>query len=377
VGAHGEWSVRAAMNQSDLSSWMLDGSYVVQAQVPHRYRVGMSYSLQRYEGGNALALAAVPDAARNVGSVFGYDEWTVSRYLTVGYGATYAHYDYLAAPALFSPRLSATFSPSDRVRVHVAAARQLSAPGAEEFLPPSRAEYLPPQRTFSPMSLSSDFRTQQLQHYEVGVERLLNGATIGMRAFRERVDDQLVTVFGLRQPDAAASSLGHYRVGSVGDAGISGLGVTYTHALVHHVRGSVDYSVASTNWFNPAPAAEFAVFTRYVPAAVRPARERIHDLTTSLQTEVPQTATRVVVLYKVNSGFINGEGSNLTPGLGARFDLQVNQGLPFMNFSASQWEMLVAVRSLFHESLADASTYDELLVIRAPKRIMGGITVKF
>jgi hypothetical protein len=92
---------------------------------------------------------------------------------------------------------------------------------------------------------------------------------------------------------------------------------------------------------------------------------------------VPQTATRVVVLYKVNSGFINNDGGDLKPGFGARFDLQVNQGLPFMNFSASQWEMLVAVRSLFHEALADESTYDELLVIRAPKRIMGGITVKF
>jgi outer membrane receptor protein involved in Fe transport len=378
VGAHGLWNVRAAMNQSDLSSWMLDGSYVVQAKVPHQYRVGMSYSLQRYEGGNALALAAVPDAARNVGSVFGFDEWTVSRYLSVGYGATYAHYDYLKDPALFSPRLSATLSPSPHVRVHALATRQLTAPGAEEFLPPSRAEYLPPQRTFSPMSRSADFRTQELQHYELGVERLLNGASIGVRAFRERVDNQLVTVFGLRQADAVPSELGHYRVGSAGDADLTGVGVTLTHSLIQNVRGSVDYSMTSANWFNPAPSAEYAVFTRWVPAAVRPEHERLYDLTTSLQTDVPQTATRVVVLYKLNSGFINGGAAdNASPGFGARFDLQVNQALPFMNFSASQWEMLLAVRSLFHESLANASTYDELLVVRAPKRIMGGITVKF
>ena len=55
----------------------------------------MSYSLQRYEGGNTAALMAVADNARNVGSVFAYDEWTVSRYLSVGYGANYAHYDYM------------------------------------------------------------------------------------------------------------------------------------------------------------------------------------------------------------------------------------------------------------------------------------------
>src|SRR6188768_3269795 len=78
VGLHGDWNVRAAMNQSDLSSWMLAGSYVVKAQVPHQYQVGMSYSLQRYEGGNTAALGAVSDTARNVGSVFAYDDWQVS-----------------------------------------------------------------------------------------------------------------------------------------------------------------------------------------------------------------------------------------------------------------------------------------------------------
>ena len=92
---------------------------------------------------------------------------------------------------------------------------------------------------------------------------------------------------------------------------------------------------------------------------------------------MPITATRVVLLYKLNNAFIGGDGTSLQPSLGARFDLQVNQALPFMNFSASQWEMLVAVRSLFHESLASGSSYDELLVVRPPKRLVGGITVKF
>jgi hypothetical protein len=48
-----------------------------------------------------------------------------------------------------------------------------------------------------------------------------------------------------------------------------------------------------------------------------------------------------------------------------------------MNFRTSQWEMLVGVRSLFHASLANTSVYDEILVVRPPKRIVGGLTVKF
>ena len=187
------------MNQSDLSSWMLAGSYVVKAQVPHRYQLGMSYSLQRYEGGNTAALGALADTARNVGSVFAYDEWQVIRYVAVSYGANYARYDYMDGPGDAQPELSAPFSARPQSwRLRASASREVSAPGAEEFIPPTSAEYLPPQRTFSPLS-KAGMRTQELQNYEVAVERVLNGATIAVRAFEQRIDDQTVTVFGLRR----------------------------------------------------------------------------------------------------------------------------------------------------------------------------------
>ncbi|HUQ88671.1 MAG TPA: TonB-dependent receptor [Vicinamibacterales bacterium] len=375
VGLHGDWNVRAAMNQTDLSSWMLAGSYVVKAQVPHQYRFGMSYSLQRYEGGNTAALQALSDTARNVGSVFAYDEWQISRYVAVSYGGTYARYDYMeGGPAQFSPSVSATFSPTKSWRLRASASRDVSAPGAEEFIPPSSAEYLPPQRTFSPLS-KAGMRTQEMQNYAFAVERVLNGATIAVRSFEQRIDDQTVTVFGLQRGDAA--SLGHYYVGAAGDASVHGVGVTFTHALFDNVRGSIDYSVATANWTDRAEPIEYAVLTRWIPSAVRPLNERIHDVTTSLETEIPQSATRVVVLYKLNNAFASPDRSTATPAFGARFDLQVNQALPFMNFGASQWEMLVGVRNLFHESLANTSAYDELLVVHPPKRLVGGLTVKF
>jgi outer membrane receptor protein involved in Fe transport len=376
VGSHGDWNVRAAMNQSDLSSWMLAGNYLVQAPAPHRYQFGMSYSLQRYEGGNTAALGAVSDTARNVGSVFAFDEWQVSRYIAVSYGAKYARYDYMEGPGLFSPRLSATFSPTESWRVRASASRDVSAPGAQEFLPPMSAEYLPPQRTFSAIS-KSGLRTQELQNYDLGVERVMNGAAISLRAFEQRIDDQTVTVFGLRRTDGEPSALGHYYVGSAGNALVRGVGVTFTHALADNIRGSVDYSLAAADWTARAEPVEYAVLTRWVPSVVRPDRERIHDVTTSLETEIPYSATRVVVLYKLNSAFAGPTRQVDGPVLGSRFDLRVTQALPFMNFRASHWEMLVGVRNLFHESLANTSAYDEILVVRPPKRLVGGLTVKF
>jgi hypothetical protein len=377
VGTHGDWNVRAAMNQSDLSSWMLAGSYVVKAAIPHRYQFGMSYSVQRYEGGNTAALGSLSDTARDVGSVFAYDEWQVSRYIAVGYGANYASYDYMEGSGLFSPRLSTTLSLSPSWRLRGSASRDVSAPGAEEFIPPMSAEYLPPQRTFSPIAKGAELRPQAFQNYDVGIERVLNGATISVRAFEQRIDNQTVTVFGLRQPDSTPSALGHYYVGSAGNANIHGVGVTFTHALAENIRGSIDYSVSSAEWTERSQPMEYAVLTRWVPSAVRPNAERIHDVTTSLETEIPYSATHVVVLYKLNNAFAAGTRTDNDAEFGSRFDLRVTQALPFMNFRTSQWEMLVGVRNLFHESLANTSVYDELLVVRPPKRLVGGLTVKF
>jgi hypothetical protein len=115
-----------------------------------------------------------------------------------------------------------------------------------------------------------------------------------------------------------------------------------------------------------------------MPAALHSAdRERVHDVTTSVEASVPQTATRVVMFYRLNSAFLRNREDDEIRGLDGRFELQVNQSLPFMNFTHSQWEMLVAVRNMFNESMTGGSTFDEILVVRPPKRIVGGLTVRF
>jgi hypothetical protein len=377
VGDFGDWAVQAAMNQGDLDSWIVAGNYASRAGGAHRYQSGMSYSLQRYQGGNTAALAAVADTARNVGSVFAYDQWSISKNLSVGYGGTYTHYDYLIEPSLFSPRVEASYAVGQGWRLRGMASRELAAPGAQEFLPPTRASWLPPQRTFSPLS-KEGFRTQSSDRYELGVDRLLNGATVGVRAFSEQVDDQRLTVFGLRDPEGSGAALGHYFVGSAGDVAVHGVGLSYLQALTGNVRGSVEYSVARTHWMAPPPAGDERMLARVLPAALQPRDdERIHDLRASVEAEVPQSATRFVVFYRINSAFITDGDPREIRGLDGRFEMQVNQALPFMNFMGSQWEMLVAVRNMFHESTAGGSTYDEILVVRPPKRMLGGLTVRF
>jgi outer membrane receptor for ferrienterochelin and colicin len=208
----------------------------------------MSYGVHRYEGGNLAAIAAMSESARNVGAVYAHDEWRLTERFAIGYGAHYAHYDYLLQPAHFSPRLSLTYQhPHDRTRVRAVAARRVVAPGAEEFLPPAHAQVLPPQRTFGPLTRAGS-TPEDLRHYEVAVEQTMDGATIGVRAFYQSVDEQLVTVFGLRDSELGNTAVGHYSVGSGGDVDLRGLGVTFSHAPMNNVRSSVEYSLAVADW---------------------------------------------------------------------------------------------------------------------------------
>jgi hypothetical protein len=100
-------------------------------------------------------------------------------------------------------------------------------------------------------------------------------------------------------------------------------------------------------------------------------------VTTTIETELPITETRVYALYRINTGYAGDRLSDLDNAPDARFDVQVTQSLPFMNFSNAQWEMLLGVRNLFRDVVDEASMYDELLVVRPPKRIVGGLTLRF
>ena len=371
----GHWAMRGAVMQGDLSSWVLAGSYR-RAPAAHRYDAGLSYGMQGYLGGNADALAAVSEGGRNVGAIYAYDDWTISPRLTVSYGAKYARYDYLAQPALLSPRASMTVTPSENgsFKIRAAVSRRSTAPGATEFNPSSSGPWLPPERTFSPISSIRGFVTEQVDHIEVAAERKWMGQIVtGFRAFRQTVDNQSVTLFGVVLPGATAANLGHYFVASAGDVDATGWGVSMSRTTPAGTRASIHYTNVQSTWVRRSPDAEALALV--APAALRGDQERIHDLTASVESILPVTETRVFIIYKINSRFADGAAAAARTG--TRFDLQLNQSLPFLNFSGARWEMLVAVRSLFSDELLDASVYDELLVVRSPKRMVGGVTVRF
>ncbi|MGD9902930.1 MAG: TonB-dependent receptor [Vicinamibacterales bacterium] len=372
VGRHGDWAARVAMNSGDVTSWTMAGDYTTRAPARHRVAVGVSYSLQRYEGGGFAARQAVPDGHRKVAALSVSDDLDLTRQWTVGVAARYEKYDYLDGYGLVSPTVRAVFAPVPELRFHARASLQQVAPGAEEFVPPAHAQWVPPQRTFAPIG-ASQFATERVQHYEVGATRVYPGASVGVRVFRQAVDDQLVTVFGAADPARLVAAGGYYGVATAGDAAVQGWGVRVDHAFSPYVRGSVDYAQVVTDWTGPSLRTQRAL-AALAPRVLRQARERLHDVTTTIEAEVPQTSTRLLAHYKVNTGFA-GDPRGLQSA-DFRFDMQLRQGLPFMS-AVGDWEMLLGVRSLFRTAFDDRSFYDELLVVRPPKRVMGGLQVRF
>ena len=379
IGSRADWTVRGALSQADLSSWILAGSYATRAPARHAYDVGLSYSTQRYDGANPLAVREVTDGSRNVAEVYGFDTFALSPALAVTYGTRWAQYDYLQNRILVSPRVEVTLAPAARTRVRASASRREQAPGAEEFLPPSDTGiWLPPQRTFSALDPGHPLEAERSTHVAVAVERDAGMATLSIRGFHERVDGQLVTLFGADLPGQPTATLGHYFVGSAGDATTTGCTAEVRAAWSSRVHGSVAYSVARAELATPDDPVNLRLL---VPSAIRPAAEHLHDVSTAIEANVPETSTRVLVLFRVGNAFARQPASVTEDDTGgrldSRFDVQVRQSLPFLNFTSARWEMLLAVRNFFRDAASEQTVFDELLVLRPPKRIVGGVTMHF
>lgn len=368
------WAVQAARSDGDVSSWILAGSFSARGPRAHAFDMGLSFGAQEYAGGNPAVLAVQPDGSRRVGGVYGFDNWAVSSRVHLAYGARVARYDYVDRQELWSPRVALALNVASGTHVRASVSQRMRAPGAEEFLPPQTGAWIPPERTFSTVD-GEGFRVERIRELEIALEREFQGSgVVTFRRFVERVDDQLVTIFGEQAYGAEQSDVGHYLVGTAGTVDADGWGVKVASSTTKRLRGSVDYTLTRARWAPDAEATDQV--QQLAPSAVRTRLEHVHDLAMSGEADILETATHVVFYYRVSTGYARGD-EGPEPALGGRFDLQVKQGLPFIPLRNSEWQVLVGIRDLFRDPLDSSSTYDELLVVRPPKRVIGGVQVRF
>jgi outer membrane receptor protein involved in Fe transport len=210
-------------------------------------------------------------------------------------------------------------------------------------------------------------RAERATHYEVAVDQALGRSTVSARAFYEDVDDQLVNVFG---GPAEARAL---HIVNGGALAARGMGLTVARRFGDGFSGSVSYTYGHSWRREPAVVEEagaLADFFAYEDAD-------FHDLVTRVETFIDSTDTRVIAFYRLNrlSPEVDGQKANAVAN--TWFDVQLRQGLPFLgNLTRADWEFLLAVRNLFYEP-TEGAVLDEVAVLNPPKRVLGGISVRF
>ena len=370
------WSVEAATARGGVSSWFVGGTYATVVADSHGVEVHSSYSRQRSAAASGVSVFGLEDDARSAGGVEVVDHWTIGPRAMLDVGGRYERYDYLRDPGLFSPTITASLSPASRTWVRVTATREMSAPGAEEFVPQAYGSLtLPPQRTFSALVAGTPLEGQETRHLGIALEQDVATFRLALTHFRQNVDGQLATVFdpnlakGRRRAD-----LSHYGVASVGDFAASGWGVGISRPVGTHLRGGLEYRTSDVLWDSGDQVLAVGLVA---PSAMRE-RERMHDVTMRVDAAAPRTGTRLSAACRYNSRFTRGGLHEDTPAGATRYDVQVYQGVPYLKSDTAQVELVFGVGNLVRSGLdTAASLYDELLVVRPPTRVVGGVTVQF
>ena len=364
--------MKGAFNAGGLSSWALHGEYRSRDNQTHMLTLGMSHSAQVVT--DRTGTLTGPVQSRSVGDIYGYDRWHASRLLELDYGLRFDRYDYLTTGPLLSPRAGLRLQVAPGTYAVVSGSYDRVAPGAGEFLPPAATgPWLPPQRTFSSLA-GAPLSAESIETYQVGLDQQFGSAdrlqTVSVRRFRQSIDDQVATLFGVE----VEGDVDHYLVATAGDVAIDGWSVGISGALSPHVRGQVNYSLGQAAWTHE-PASEALV--RAAGSTMRDSRESIHDLTTAITGSFPSTATQVSFVYRMSSAFSQTGAVSRLPGFDGRFDVEVHQALPYQPIRGGKLEVLFAVRNLFYDAHDTRSLYDELLTVKPPMRLVGGIQIRF
>jgi len=141
-----------------------------------------------------------------------------------------------------------------------------------------------------------------------------------------------------------------------------------------HVRGQINYALGQAAWSHGPSASALA---RAAGSTMRDGRESIHDLTTMIAGSFPSTSTEVSFVYRMSSAFSQAGAVGRLPGFAGRFDLEIHQALPYQPIRGGQLEALFSARNLFYDARDMRSMYDELLTVKPPMRVVGGIQIRF
>jgi hypothetical protein len=351
------WSLGGLVAESEGRAWRTAAEFVLEPGGGHELQVGAGYG----EGDTRpdLSGSQLAQPSRNLGAAFARDRWRLGERLTAVAGARYTYIGFLPDSHHADAVVQVELRGDARTLVHGSVATRTLAPGGDLLTLSTVAAS--PAITWA--KLGEDLRPARSRRLELGVDHSLGAGRLGATLFDETTADILLTTFDGRTPS----------VRNAGSLGARGFGVTLGGSFGGVVNGSVTYTFGQGRRVGESPVLARVPLTSLDEA-------EFHDLVARLETVIGWSDTRLAALCRLNALSENrgaGAGGPSRASTATRFDVQLTQGLPFLEpLTRADWEVLVAVRNMFYEA-SQAGFLDELAVQDPPTRVVGGIAVRF
>jgi hypothetical protein len=348
----GRWSLGGLVADSETATWRMAAEFVLEPASGHRIEAGAGYGTRHFQVNAGIG----PLDNRTIGALFVHETWTLNDRFTVSGGARYSYVGFLTDRNHLSPTAAVEYRTGRRSRLRVSGSARTLAPGGE-MLSLSTLASTP---AMALALVGESVRAERVLRHELAYEQRVGRASIQAFAFHEGVRDQLANFVS---PSASARALAiHNGRGYVA----RGLGLAVGHQLGENVNASLGWSFGRSDATAPAFASGVAV-----------GDGSFNDVTARVETFIDRTDTRLVAYYRLSRLALDEDGVRTTDPTASRFDVRLTQGLPFLGeMTRTEWELLLAFRNLFYEA-NEGAILDELTVTNPPKRVVGGISVRF
>lgn len=364
MGLGGSWSLGGLVADSESTTWRAAAEFVLEPGAGHEVQVGSGYGTRLFQP--LVASSGDRDGRldnRTVGAIFVQDRWQAAENVAYTAGARFSYIGFLADRNHIDPFASVELRRDEHTRVRGTVSSHTLVPGGDLLTLSVLGSA--PAMAFAVMD--EQLRPERAMHYELAVDQTGGPTTVCARMFYEGVEDQLVNAFG--GPSAART----LRIVNGGGLQARGMGLTVARHFGDAISGSVTYTYGHSWRRDPMVMTEAGA----LPDLFAYHDADFHDLVGRVETFIDGTDTRVIAYYRLNTLTPEIEGKKTSALSNARFDVQLRQGLPFLGgLTRADWEFLLAVRNLFYET-AEGASLDEVAVMNPPKRVLGGISVRF
>ncbi len=359
----GQWSLGGLVTEAENRTWRMGAEFVLEPGGGHQIETGAGYGTNYLRGPMPADVDAL--GSRSVGAAFVRDRFAVGRRAFATVGARYAYLGFLDDRNHVDTMVAVELRADSNAWLRGSVASRTLAPGGD-LLTLSTLKTSP---ITSYARLEEGLRPSRTSRYELAFDRALGAAKVGAHLFYEDTADQLVNVFD--RP--AARSL---RVMNAGNVDARGVGVTLGGHFGDLLNGSLTYTYGRT--LREGRPSDPTLLVGHAWDLLGYAEADFHDVVARFETFIDWSETRVAAYYRFNNLNPESDGrGGHSAFTNTRFDVQLTQGLPFLQLlTRADWELLLAFRNLFYEA-AEGATLDELVVMHPPKRVMGGISVRF